>query len=153
MANQENQSIIAEVVALLQGARFTRLATLDADTGRPFISLLAVALSNTNRPLTLISSLARHTRNLEANANGSLLYEEPVPGDNRLLACPRVTVSGTLAKHDNSEARDRFMAIHEDAQLYADFSDFSLWQMEIEDAYLVAGFGRIHTISGSDLLT
>ncbi len=153
MASNEDRAIAEEARTLLRGARFARLATLDAGSGRPFVSLLAVALSDTGRPLTLISSLARHTANLDANIAASLLYEEPLPGDEGLLARPRVTISGGMVKCDNPHARDRFLAIHDDAHLYAEFSDFALWQMEIDEAYLVAGFGRIHTIPGSDLMT
>jgi heme oxygenase (biliverdin-IX-beta and delta-forming) len=153
MANEKDKAIVAEVRALMRGAGFARLATFDAGTGTPFVSLLAVALSDETRPLTLISSLARHTANLDADARASLLYEEPLPGDERLLSRPRVTISGTVAKRDDPDARDLFLAAHEDAQLYADFSDFALWQMEIKEAYLVAGFGKIHTIPGSDLMT
>ncbi len=152
MGNEEDGPEVKEVRALLRAAKFARLATIDARTGRPFISLLAVALSSAGQPLTLISSLARHTANLGANGTASLLYEEPVPGDDRLLARPRVTISGVMEECDRDAERGQFLALHEDAHMYADFTDFSLWQMEIEEAYLVAGFGRIHTIPGPGLM-
>ena len=153
MANEDDRSALEDALKLLRVAKFTRLATTDAGDGRPFVSLLAVALSATGRPLTLISSLARHTANLEANASASLLFEEPVPGDERLLARPRVTISGTMAKCDDQTERARFLDLHQDARVYAGFTDFALWQMEIDEAYLVAGFGRIYTIPGSGLMT
>lgn len=153
MAPEQDKPSLNETISLLRGAKFARLATLDAGNGQPFVSLLAVALSSDGRPLTMISSLARHTANLEVNAVASLLYEEPVPGDERLLARPRVTISGKMAKYDDGAARDLFLNLHKDAHVYAGFSDFALWQMEIDEAYLVAGFGRIHTIPGADLKT
>ena len=153
MANEKDTTIVAEIRTLVRGARFARLATVDAETGAPFVSLLAVALSDETRPLTLVSSLARHTTNLDADARASLLYEEPLPGDDRLLTRPRVTLSGTMMKCTQAGARGLFLAAHKDAELYADFSDFALWQLEIEEAYLVAGFGRIHSIPGSHLMT
>ena len=153
MAKVGDGSFLEEAIKLLREAKFARLATLDGNSGKPFVSLIAVAPSSIGRPLTLISSLARHTANLKANASASLLYEEPVPGDACLLARPRVTISGKMVKCGDSSERDLFLNLHEDASLYADFSDFSLWQMEIDEGYLVAGFGRIHTIPGSELTT
>lgn len=35
--------------------------------------------------------------------------------------------------------------------MYSDFGDFAFFVLEIEQAHLVAGFGKIVTVSGDDL--
>lgn len=146
-----------EVLRLMREARFASLATIDAESGGPYASLVNVALLPSGRPLILISSLARHTMNLRANQAASLLIAEPAPADGDPLASARATLSGRFEQLDDAgavaEARERFIAIHPAAAGYAGFGDFGWWAMSIASAHLVAGFGRIRTISGSDLAT
>ena len=59
--------------ALLRGTRTATLATLDRNTGHPFASLVNVATDADGSPLILISKLATHTANLEADGRASLL--------------------------------------------------------------------------------
>lgn len=147
----------AEVLRLMREARFASLATIDAESGGPYASLVNVALLPSGRPLILISSLARHTTNLRANPAASLLITEPAPAGGDPLASARATFSGRFERLDDAgdvaEARERFIAIHPAAAGYAGFADFGWWAMSIASAHLVAGFGRIRTISGSDLAT
>jgi hypothetical protein len=42
-------------------------------------------------------------------------------------------------------------AKHPSASMYVDFDDFAFYELEISQAYLVAGFGRIETIPASVL--
>jgi putative heme iron utilization protein len=109
------------------------------------------------RPLILISSLARHTMNLRANHAASLLIADPAPADGDPLAGARASLSGCFEQLEDAaavaEARERFIAVHPAAAGYAGFGDFGWWAMSIASAHLVAGFGRIRTISGSDLAT
>ena len=146
----------AEVLRLMREARFASLATIDAENGGPYASLVNIALSASGKPLILISSLARHTANLRADQAASLLIADPAPADADPLASARATLSGRFDKLEDAgavaEARERFIAVHPAAAGYAGFGDFGWWAMSIASAHLVAGFGRIRTISGSDLV-
>lgn len=144
---------IATTKSLLDQAAYARLATGDAKNGHPFVSLVAIAFSDNEAPLTLISSLARHTRNLQADGRASLLFEEANADDKDLLARARVTLVGSMQQISGKTALDQFITAQPQAKVYADFKDFSLWQMQIDEAYLVAGFGKIVSIPSARLLS
>ena len=133
------------------------LATAQRDAaGWPYASLVMIALDHTARPLLLISRLADHTKNLERDPRASLLVDATV-GLDEPLAGARATVMGRAAAIDDPEetatARGRFLRRHPSAELYVDFGDFAFWRLEVERAHLVAGFGAIHWIDGTTVLS
>ncbi len=140
----------AEARRLIRTARWASLATLRGAERTPYASLVSVATDLDGAPLILISRLAVHTRNLEATPEASLLFAEVGAGDP--LIHPRVSVSGRFAPTRDERASRRFLARHEDARMYAGFTDFSFWRLEIGSAHLVAGFGRIVDLTPADLL-
>ena len=99
------------------------LATLDRESGFPFASLVTVATDQDGSPLLLLSRLASHTVNLDADPRASLLLAETGKGDP--LAHPRLTVIGRAERVEGPNFRSRFLARHPKAALYADFADFS----------------------------
>jgi hypothetical protein len=142
--------------ALLRATRAGTLATLDRNTGHPFGSLVNVATDVGGAPLILVSGLATHTANLEADPRASLLLAETGKGD--ALAHPRLTVLGSMVQvaHDNAEEagiRRRFLACHPKSELYAGFADFSFWRMEVVSAHLNGGFARAADLTAADVLT
>lgn len=101
----------------------------------------------------LISALAQHTRNLEADNRASVLIDQRGETDADQTAA-RVTLVGAAHRLDASAAevaKQRMLARHPAAERYISFSDFSLWSLAIERAHLVAGFGRICEIPGADV--
>ena len=65
--------------------------------GHPFASVMPYALDKIALPLLLISSLAMHTQNLEADQKSSLLVVQPDwSGDP--LAAGRLTLMGRAVK-------------------------------------------------------
>lgn len=134
----------AEARRLIRGARTASLATLLED-GTPYASLVKTASDFAGEPIILISRLAWHTRNLEADSRASLLFAAPISGGDPLEAA-RVTAIGRLAPCAEPGAAERYLACHPDAALYANFNDFAFWRMAIERCHAVAGFGRIVTL-------
>lgn len=128
------------------------LATL-ADSGGPFASLVTVATSAGGEPVLLLSHLAVHSGNLAQDSRASLLLVAPGGEQGDPLAGARLTVTGAVLRDDEPELRRRFLARHEEAGGYADFPDFAVYRLAVASAHLVAGFGRIHTLSAADLLT
>src|SRR5271156_4762431 len=93
---------------LLRATRAGALATIDRNTGHPFVSLVIVATDSDGAPLILISRLATHTANLEVDGRASLLLAATGKGDP--LAHPRLTLLGDfaqLARDDPREPRAR----------------------------------------------
>lgn len=141
---------------LMSQAGKASLATLDRETGHPYASLVTVALDGEGRPVLLLSALARHTRNLEADRRASLLFEPTSSASGDPLAGGRVTVVGRVAAVDPAEpgfdeVRARFLAHNPEAEGYAGFSDFRFYRLEIVTAHFIGGFGRIVEVSAADL--
>lgn len=139
------------VKRLLREARTGALATLDND-GAPYASLVQVATLPDGAPILLLSQLARHTHNLQADERVSLLLDERRHGDE--LQGARASVKGRIARiTDDGIARRRFIARHPDAAGFAGFKDFAFYRVTPVSAHLVAGFGRINELPASDFLT
>lgn len=132
---------VASARSLVRSARRASLATIDAGTGQPYVSLVAVATAPDGAPLLLVSDLARHTRNLKADPRASLLCAEVGAGDP--LSHPRVTLFGACDGVDKDAFRARWLARQPDSAMYYDFEDFHMLRLAPAGAHLVAGFGRI----------
>jgi heme oxygenase (biliverdin-IX-beta and delta-forming) len=144
--------IAADARTRLRRAFKGSLATLDSPTGAPYASLITLATDMAGAPTFLISTLARHTRNLVDDPRASILID--ASGD---LADPlqgaRVTVHGRAERPKDDEAvKRRFLARHPEAALYVDFPDFSFWRLKMEGAHYIGGFGRIVDLDPGDLL-
>ena len=131
------------------------LATLDASSGVPYGSLVAVAAAPDGTPLLLLSALALHSKNLAADPRASLLFDA-TPSGPQALTGPRVTIAGRLAPLSDPDilvlARRRYLARHPSAAMFVDFADFRLYALAVEWGHLVAGFGRIDRLGRDDLI-
>src|SRR6202789_12583 len=81
---------------LWRATRAGTLATIDRNTGHPFASLVNVATDSDGAPVILISRLATHTANLEADSRASELLASSGKGDP--LAHPRLTLIGSFGR-------------------------------------------------------
>jgi heme iron utilization protein len=136
---------------LLRKARKGALATNDRDSHAPYASLVAVATDADGSPLLLLSNLAKHTMNVDADPRVSLMVEDAWAGDP--LAGARVSLWGRIERTDEPRCKARFLARYPSAKGYAEFADFNFFRIEIEGAHLVAGFGRIQTLAREAVVT
>jgi putative heme iron utilization protein len=136
---------------LLREARSGALATLMPDSGAPYCSLVNVATTVGGAPVLLLSKLAVHTKNLLSDARASLMLDERKEGDP--LEGARVMLMGRYIKDNDAATPIAYLRRHPDAEMYANFSDFAFYRMELEGAHLVAGFGRIVDLKPQDVLT
>ena len=128
------------------------LATLTSQGG-PFASLVTVATTPAGEPILLLSTLAQHSRNLAADRRASLLLVGPGGEDGDPLAGARLTLTGSVGPRDTDPLlRQRFLARHGEAGGYADFADFGFHRFAVDGGHLVAGFGRIVSLSPADIL-
>ena len=140
--------------SLLRQRRQGALATLMAETGGPYCSLVDVATDFDGAPILLISRLAIHTRNILADPRVSLMLDERSEG--RPLQGARIMIAGVAEQVSDSDlpvVRRRYLNVHPDASGYADFKDFSFFRIRMEGAHLVAGFGRIVDLAPAQVLT
>lgn len=159
--NQDPEPPGHRVRALLRGADRASLASalVRDGSGRPYASLVLLAVDHDASPILLLSDLADHAKNLKADPRVALLvdgtagYADPLTG-------PRATVLGRIHLVDESTREGssrggsierRYLARHPSATRYADFGDFRFYRMEIESAHLVAGFGRIHWLTAGEV--
>lgn len=145
-ASAEDAAIAHAIRGLVRGALKASLATIDAQTGHPYASLVTVATDPEGRPIFLISKLALHTRNLTADNRASLLFDA-TDGHANPLAGARATLIGRAHVTTNGTARSRFVARHPGSAGTADFPDFSFWTLALERAHYIGGFGRIRTLA------
>ena len=87
-----------------------------------------------------------HGRAVARDVENAALADRHDAGPGRQVALGR-----TPDTADHAQARARWLARHPKAQLYIDFGDFSLWQVQTERALLNAGFGRAWQLQAQDL--
>ncbi|HEV2055012.1 MAG TPA: DUF2470 domain-containing protein [Methylomirabilota bacterium] len=118
--------------------------------GHPFGSVMPYAPDDQGAPLLLISDMAMHTQNLEADARASLLATQPGWTEDP-LAGGRVTLMGRAARVSDGErgtAREAYLARHPKAAFWVDFEDFAFWRLDVTDVYFVGGFAAMDWVTG-----
>src|SRR5580698_7228834 len=125
--------------------------------GFPFGSVMPYALDERGRPIFLISTMAMHTQNLQADARASLLVTQPPPTQPGASADPlgasRVTVMGNVLLIPEPEivkARKLYLESYPGSKYWVDFEDFSFYRMDVLDVYYVGGFGVMGWVQASD---
>ncbi len=138
---------------LLERGGFSTLATLSAKhPGHPFASVMPYSLTERGEPVFLISSMAMHTKNLDADGRATLMVVDESAVQNPLGAS-RVSMMGTavqVPEADVSTVRERYLARNPAASQWVDFSDFHFYRLEVMDLYFVGGFGVMGWIPSAE---
>jgi len=133
--------------------RVGSLSTLSRkQPGFPFGSVMPYGLDIHGRPNFLISTMAMHTQNLQADPRASLLVT-PADAEGDPLGASRVTLVGNvllLPVSEMAEARKLYLARHANSKYWVDFEDFSFYRMDVLDVYYVGGFGVMGWVSASE---
>ncbi len=117
------------------------LATSMGGERLPYVSLVTVGFDHDLSPILLLSGLAEHTRHVMGDGRVALLLDGTEGLDNPQTG-PRVTLIGRAERCPLPRCRERFLARHPGAALYADFADFGFWRVSLQRAQFVGGFGR-----------
>jgi hypothetical protein len=133
--------------------RIGSLSTLSRkQPGFPFGSVMPYGLDVNGRPIFLISTMAMHTQNLQADPRASLLVTQPdASGDP--LGASRVTLVGnvtTIPQPEIADARKLYLDRYANSNYWVDFEDFSFYRMDVIDVYYVGGFGVMGWTQASD---
>lgn len=136
---------------LMHSGRIGTLSTVSRkQTGFPFGSLMPYGLDNERCPIFLISTMAMHTQNLQADPRSSLFVTEPeASGDP--LDSSRVTLIGNVTRVPAAElaaARTVYLTGYPDSRYWVDFEDFFFYRMDVRDVYYVGGFGVMGWVTG-----
>jgi heme iron utilization protein len=138
---------------LMYTGRIGSLSTISRkQPGFPFGSVMPYALDKDGRPIFLISTMAIHTQNLNADSRASLLVTQAdASGDP--LGASRVTVIGdvhTIPQPEVAEARTRYLESYPNSKYWVDFEDFSFYRLDVVDVYYVGGFGVMGWVAAPD---
>jgi len=120
--------------------------------GFPFGSVMPYGLDEHGQPVFLISTMAMHTQNLQADPRASLLVTQTdAAGDP--LGSARVTLIGNVIPVLAAEVagtRQRYLERYPNSRNWVDYEDFSFYRMDVIDVYYVGGFGVMGWVSASD---
>ncbi|GAB5098568.1 MULTISPECIES: HugZ family pyridoxamine 5'-phosphate oxidase [unclassified Caballeronia] len=129
------------------------LATQSRDPrGFPYPTALPFAPTAHHTPMLLISQLAEHTRNLQADGRAGFLITHAAEG--RVLEGQRLTMLGTFAPAPLAQYEElsrRYLRYHPDAGRYLELGDFSFWLMSLERMRFIGGFGAMGWLRAEDL--
>jgi heme iron utilization protein len=138
---------------LMYLGRIGSLSTLSRkQPGFPFGSVMPYGLDDHGRPIILISTMAMHTHNLQADSRASLLITQPDTGGDPLGAS-RVTLVGNVLAMPESQvpdARELYLARNPNSRYWVDFEDFFFYRMDVVDCYYVGGFGVMGWVAAAD---
>lgn len=118
--------------------------------GYPFGSVAPFVLNHALEPVILISEIAEHTKNINANPKVSLLL---LAGDEDLQANARLTMMGEAIKIDKADKdlNARYLRYQPQAASYFAMHDFSFYRIQITHMRYIAGFGRMGWLEGSNM--
>jgi hypothetical protein len=103
-------------------------------------------------PVFLISTMAMHTHNVQADSRSSLLVTQPDSvGDP--LGASRITLLGNtlpVPEPEVADTRKLYLARYANSKYWVDFDDFSFYRMDVVDVYYVGGFGVMGWVAASE---
>jgi hypothetical protein len=139
---------------LVAGQSRGALATIAVSpAGTPFGSVVTYGLDASGRPCFFVSTMAEHTRNLDADPRASLLVVEDTPAGADPLASGRVTLLGSVEPvtdpDERATAREAYLEANP-AAFYVDYGDFRCLRLAVTDIRYVGGFGRMSWVDAAD---
>ncbi|WP_354700143.1 hypothetical protein DSM112329_00406 [Paraconexibacter sp. AEG42_29] len=144
VADDRRPSPAEEARTLAAGTNVATLASLTGD-GEPWASFVTYGVLPDGAPVLCVSRMAEHGRNLADDPRASVAIVQPdPPGDP--LASARVTLAGAVERPAGDElaaAREAHLAAVPAANVYIDFTDFSLWVLRVQRVRWVGGYGRM----------
>ena len=139
---------------LLRREKVGVLSTLSVRLGgAPLGAVAPYGLSARGAPTLLLSPLAQHTRNLNADPRASLLVSSSAALATDPRRAPRVIVVGRVvpvAPADEPAVRDGYLAMHPGAGELLEL-DFRFYQLEPAEVMYVGGLAQAAFLPGSVL--
>ena len=150
VVNATRPSAAEEARTIAASTNAATLATLTAH-GDPWASFVTYGLY-AGAPVLCVSNMAEHGRNLAADQRASISIVAPDAPDDP-LASGRVTLAGVAVRPvgaDLDGARRAHLDAVPAARYYIDYSDFTLWVVQVQRVRWVGGYGRMDSTSGAD---
>lgn len=133
----------------LRHHRYGALSTISKKLdGYPFGSVAACVTDHAARPVILVSRLAEHTKNIEADSRVSLLVRD-AGADPQESARLTLVGNARAAGGDRAALQARYLQYFPAAERLLALGDFSFFHIEPVALRYIGGFGAIHWISSS----
>ncbi|NWF74734.1 MAG: pyridoxamine 5'-phosphate oxidase family protein [Nitrospirae bacterium] len=152
-----NEEVQAAWIGLTEEVRTGVLLTIR--DGRPFGSHVPYVFGeHWTRAYIHVSRLALHSEHLMRDPRVGLFVSEPDrPGKNP-LALRRMNLQGEAAMvndttPDYAEVKERYLARFPQSAMMFGFADFSLWELRLDGAHLVLGFGQAYLADAANPLS
>lgn len=128
-----------------RGQQQAVLSTLSRrEAGFPFGSVAPFILDHAGRPVLLLSGIAEHTRNIEADDRVSLIAQPYSPD---MQGVGRVTLLGRASRLGTKDSLGpRHLRYLPQAADYFEMHDFHFYRIEPTRIRWIGGFGRIHWV-------
>jgi len=118
--------------------------------GYPYGSALTHVTDHRGRPVLLISHLAEHTHNLDADPHASFIVCDSGP---ELQAHPRATLLGQARPVEQPQAlQERYLRFYPEQEQYLHIGGFRFYVIEPVQVRYIHGFGGLHWIPGESYL-
>jgi heme iron utilization protein len=138
------------LASLIRRERIAHLATLRG--GAPMVSMtLYMPQRDFSAFYVHVSRLAWHTQDMQHDARVALSISETDDRRADPFTLMRVSIRGEAAQI-SSGPKDAWLARFPEQAINFELADFSFWKITPRDARFVAGFGRIHNLSATDLV-
>jgi len=152
-----NEEVTAAWVDLAEEVRTGVLLTLR--NGRPFGSHMPYIFGNQwTRAYIHVSRLALHSEHLLHDPRVGLFVSEPDRLGKNPAALRRMNLQGeavllNVNAPNYAGVKERYLARFPQAELMFGFADFALWELRLQDAHLVLGFGQAYVAGATNPLT
>jgi nitroimidazol reductase NimA-like FMN-containing flavoprotein (pyridoxamine 5'-phosphate oxidase superfamily) len=147
----ENTTIgsVASLKELIRKERVAHLGTLRG--GAPMVSMtLYMAEPDLSAFYVHVSRLAWHTQDMLQDPRVALSISESDDRRPDPFTLMRVTIRGEAAQLKDGP-KDAWLARFPEQAINFTLADFSFWRVTPRDARFIAGFGRIHNLSATEL--
>ena len=145
----------AALARLIRRERLAHLGTLRA--GAPLVSMtLYMPASDFSTFYVHVSRLAWHTQDMQHDPRVALSIAETDDQREDPFTLMRVSIRGEAAQIANdapefASLKTAWLARFPAQAINFELADFSFWRITPRDARFVAGFGRIHNLSATEL--
>jgi hypothetical protein len=152
-----NDDVQAAWVKLAEEIRTGVLLTLRE--GRPFGSHVPYVFGeHWTRAYIHVSRLALHTEHLLRDPRVGLFVSEPDRQGKNPLSLRRMNLQGeavllNVDASDYVEVKARYLARFPQSTMMFGFADFALWELRLQNAHLVLGFGQAYLAEANTPLT
>ena len=139
----------AALARLIRKERVAHLATLRG--GAPMASMTLYLADETFGAFYVhVSRLAWHTQDMLKDPRVALSIAEADDGRADPFTLRRVTIRGEAFQAAGGP-KGAWLARFPEQAINFELADFSFWKMVPRDARFIAGFGRIHNVSATEL--